>query len=139
MINKLMAADIFKSLGYEKVVSNEEYIVYLKGNSMISFNMNESKGTITNSNYLTIDCLKAINKQCEELGWIEFKHQTSLESNNNPKHIGEWCHLGGDEWCCSECGLVVSTEGSWEHPSKKGYDFCYKCGMKMKQEPESWI
>lgn len=24
---------------------------------------------------------------------------------------GKWIHLGGDEWCCSACGFVITTEG----------------------------
>lgn len=24
---------------------------------------------------------------------------------------GRWMHLGGDEWCCSVCGFVITTEG----------------------------
>ena len=41
---------------------------------------------------------------------------------------GEWKHIGGDEWCCTACGFVISTEGSWEKPEKK---FCENCGAKM--------
>ena len=41
---------------------------------------------------------------------------------------GRWVHLGGDEWCCSVCGFVISTEGSWEKPIKK---YCEDCGAKM--------
>lgn len=41
---------------------------------------------------------------------------------------GRWMHLGGDEWCCSACGFVVTTEGSWEKPAKK---YCEDCGAKM--------
>lgn len=44
---------------------------------------------------------------------------------------GRWVHLGGDEWCCSACGFVISTEGSWEKPTKK---YCEDCGAKMEQE-----
>ena len=43
------------------------------------------------------------------------------------KH-GEWSHLGGDEWCCTNCGKVISTEGSWEKPTEK---HCDECGAKM--------
>lgn len=39
-----------------------------------------------------------------------------------------WAHLGGDEWCCTACGEVIHTEGSWEKPNKK---YCYECGAKM--------
>lgn len=41
---------------------------------------------------------------------------------------GRWAHLGGDEWCCSACGFVISTEGSWDKPTKK---YCEDCGAKM--------
>ena len=44
---------------------------------------------------------------------------------------GRWMHLGGDEWCCSACGFVISTEGSWEKPTKK---YCEDCGAKMEGE-----
>ena len=37
-------------------------------------------------------------------------------------------HLGGDEWCCSACGFVITTEGSWDKPIKK---YCEDCGAKM--------
>lgn len=41
---------------------------------------------------------------------------------------GRWEHLGGDEWCCSACGFVITTEGSWDKPAKK---YCEDCGTKM--------
>lgn len=39
-----------------------------------------------------------------------------------------WAHLGGDEWCCSACGFVITTEGSWDKPIKK---YCEDCGARM--------
>lgn len=39
-----------------------------------------------------------------------------------------WTHLGGDEWCCPVCGFVITTEGSWDKPTKK---HCEDCGAKM--------
>ena len=41
---------------------------------------------------------------------------------------GRWAHIGGDEWCCSACGFVITTEGSWDKPTKK---YCEDCGAKM--------
>ena len=38
---------------------------------------------------------------------------------------------GSGEWHCSECGDDVLTEGSWEYPETKGYNFCPHCGCKM--------
>ena len=43
---------------------------------------------------------------------------------------GRWGHLGGDEWCCSNCGYVIFTEGSWEDPTAK---FCENCGADMRE------
>lgn len=40
----------------------------------------------------------------------------------------QWAHLGGDEWCCSACGFVITTEGSWDKPTKK---YCEDCGARM--------
>lgn len=40
----------------------------------------------------------------------------------------QWAHLGGDEWCCPVCGFVITTEGSWDKPTKK---YCEDCGAKM--------
>ena len=40
----------------------------------------------------------------------------------------KWTHLGGDEWCCSVCGFVITTEGSCDKPAKK---YCEECGAKM--------
>jgi hypothetical protein len=48
-----------------------------------------------------------------------------------PMVHGRWVHLGGDEWCCSACGFVIATEGSWDKPTKK---YCEDCGAKMEQE-----
>lgn len=39
-----------------------------------------------------------------------------------------WAHIGGDEWCCPVCGFVITTEGSWDKPTKK---YCENCGAKM--------
>lgn len=45
-----------------------------------------------------------------------------------PVVYAHWAHLGGDEWCCSACGFVITTEGSWDKPIKK---YCEDCGAKM--------
>ena len=46
-----------------------------------------------------------------------------------PIVYGEWAYLGGDEWCCTNCGNVIFTEGSWEEPTQK---FCDECGADMR-------
>lgn len=45
-----------------------------------------------------------------------------------PVVYGRWVHLCGDEWCCSACGFVITTEGNWDKPAKK---YCEDCGAKM--------
>ena len=45
-----------------------------------------------------------------------------------PVRHGRWEHLGGDECCCSVCGFVITTEGSWDNPTRK---YCEECGAKM--------
>lgn len=50
-----------------------------------------------------------------------------------PVRHERWAHLGGDEWCCTGCGEVIHTEGSWERPTKK---YCHECGAKMDKEGE---
>lgn len=45
------------------------------------------------------------------------------------KH-GKWAHIGGDEWRCTNCGEVITTEGSWEKPTHK---YCSDCGAKMEE------
>lgn len=48
---------------------------------------------------------------------------------------GKWIHLGGDEWCYSACGFVITTEGSWDKPTKK---YCEDCGTRMDGGTEVW-
>ncbi|MBR3376141.1 MAG: hypothetical protein IKG44_00405 [Mogibacterium sp.] len=62
---------------------------------------------------------------------IVIPHNTELVTPvDRPQ--GEWKHLKGDEWLCSNCGHVVWTEGSWEHPLERGKDYCEHCGARMK-------
>lgn len=62
---------------------------------------------------------------------IKYKINHGCQSFEEPMLKGKWVHIGGDEWCCSECGFVISTEGSWEKPIKK---YCEDCGAKMDLE-----
>lgn len=42
-----------------------------------------------------------------------------------------WEYIGGDEWRCTHCGNVRSTEGRWEPVTDP---FCAECGAKMDLE-----
>ncbi len=63
----------------------------------------------------------------------EFDRKCRAKAEETVK-TGVWKHLGGDEWCCSVCGHVVSTEGSWEHPHERGKLHCENCGAKLERE-----
>lgn len=51
-----------------------------------------------------------------------------LEELPSAERHGRWEHLGGDEWFCTACGHVITTEGSWERPWQK---YCEECGARM--------
>ena len=54
-----------------------------------------------------------------------------------PIVYAKWEHIGGDEWCCSNCCEITTTEGSWEKPA---YKRCYECGARMDgKEPTNGI
>ena len=54
-----------------------------------------------------------------------------LQPQERPK--GRWEYLSGDEWLCSNCGYVISTEGSWEKPTAK---FCEDCGADCRESED---
>lgn len=74
----------------------------------------------------------ALNKLADYEDKEENREATPTADVQKVRH-GEWCHIDGDEWCCSYCGHIVSTEGSWEKPAKK---YCSECGAKMDKECE---
>lgn len=67
-------------------------------------------------------------KDCENV-LFEILSAPTIEAE--PMRHGKWLHIGGDEWACSACGFVISTDGSWDHPTKK---YCEECGAKMDKE-----
>lgn len=74
-------------------------------------------------------CSKADRDPREMLDEIE-----NWPAEDNVREItrAHWEHVGGDEWCCSGCGNVVHTEGSWENPLDVGDYFCHNCGADMR-------
>ena len=61
-------------------------------------------------------------------GWYAGLLEELPAADVAPVVHGRWAHLGGDEWCCSACGFVITTEGSWDKPTKK---YCEDCGARM--------
>ena len=65
---------------------------------------------------------------CYNADWIVSFIETQPTADVQEVKRGRWAHLGGDEWCCTCCGFVITTEGSWEEPTEK---YCSNCGAKM--------
>ncbi len=63
-----------------------------------------------------------------ENGLEKIKEWVKADAEGRLVVHGRWAHLGGDEWCCSACGFVITTEGSWDKPTKK---YCEDCGARM--------
>lgn len=61
----------------------------------------------------------------------EFAIRCTPSIDAAPVVHGRWEHRFGDEWCCTMCGYVVHTDGSWEHPFTLGKKYCENCGAKM--------
>ena len=65
---------------------------------------------------------------CYNADWIVSFIETQPTADVQEVKRGRWAHLGADEWCCTCCGFVITTEGSWEKPEEK---YCSNCGAKM--------
>lgn len=76
----------------------------------------------------TVDCIE-FNRAKELI-------KQAYQKGKNIRPQGEWKHIGGDEWTCSVCGHVITTEGSWENPLSTGAYHCENCGAYMKGGPK---
>lgn len=85
--------------------------------------LERKKAGIANQRYIEgwNDCMMRVKSMVSKAPTIDVA----------PVVYGRWIHLGGDEWCCSACGFVITTEGSWEKPTQK---YCEDCGAKMEGE-----
>lgn len=117
-------ADTFEMLVelYEQIIDNAQAISL--PNEQIAWEQGYEAGL---AQAVEITEEQAINK-LHETGWL-IGHDK--EMTDRPK--GEWQHIGGDEWVCSECGHVITTEGSWENPLSTGAYHCENCGADMRK------
>lgn len=93
----------------------------------------EAKATLEFFQEYTLNIIWLSNKQRIGLAEALDLAIKALEE----KTQGEWIHIGSDEWCCSECGYVITTEGSWEHPLSIGAYHCENCGADMRKGDET--
>ena len=68
----MTAKEMFESLGWKQAEKEESEIKYERGFRSIYFmKWDEQTNVVTSSGHINMKVLKAINKQCEELGWLE--------------------------------------------------------------------
>ena len=65
---------------------------------------------------------------CYNADWIVSFIETQPTADVQEVKHGRCAHLGEDEWCCTCCGFVITTEGSWDKSAEK---YCPECGAKM--------
>lgn len=72
------AKDLFEEIGYELVSQDSTIIRYEKDFDIIKFNLSDNTIEVYDDwycgkpfNQINMKELKAINKQCEELGWFD--------------------------------------------------------------------
>jgi len=119
-----------ENLGYEQCIDRLQ-------NALFDF----SAGDLTSKNYILLELSDLLDEYSEvdENGlhdpkWCGIKEAYGVVKNaptaDRPQM--EWIHLKGDEWLCPNCGHVVWTEGSWEHPLERGKFYCENCGTRLK-------
>lgn len=134
----MTASEMFEELGYKRS-SDIDVISYIKRLNgtlhffEIMFDLLEKEIVIDDdyeTSTITIDdvLLQAIDKQAEELGWLNEKTCTNLSEYDSM-----------DEFKCSNCGftLVEHKECSVDEDDGEEYYFAYKpkycpnCGRKI--------
>lgn len=68
----MTAKEMFESLGWKQTEKEESEIGYERGFRSIYFmKWDEQTNVVASSGHINMKVLKAINKQCEELGWLD--------------------------------------------------------------------
>jgi hypothetical protein len=131
----MTASEIFEELGYKRNVEDDK-IIYLQkfGYSTFEITFDLSEKEINIDTYMEVkiegDILQAIDKQAEELGWLDEKTCENLSEYN-------LC----DRFECSNCGIVLEEyqeikvdedddtgdECTYEYTPK----YCPNCGRKI--------
>lgn len=129
----MTASEMFEELGYKRNVEDKK-ITYLQKFGYetfeIMFDLSEKEISIDTDMEVKIeeDILQAIDKQAEELGWLDEKTCTNLSEFDSI-----------DEFECSNCGIVLSEYQQIEIDEDDGerffYDYrpkyCPNCGSKI--------
>lgn len=71
------ADEMFEKLGYKIIIKNGNYIKYKKDDDNVYYFLNDVREYYKSGEYdgmcgnTTMQELQAINKKCEELGWLD--------------------------------------------------------------------
>lgn len=133
---EMTASEMFEILGYKRTVESKKIIYFNKFEGSfyydkVEFDLLDELITIDNNfEILNIDSymLRAIDKQAEELGWLDEKTCTNESEFDSI-----------DEFECSNCGIVLSEYQQIEVDEDDGervfYDYrpkyCPNCGRKI--------
>lgn len=131
----MTASEMFEKMGYERSVEREKIIYLFETEDryyyQVTFDLSE-KIVVIETNFerteIEDDLLKAIDKQAEELGWLDEKTCTNESECDSI-----------DEFECSNCGIVLSEYQQIEIDEDDGeryyYDYrpkyCPNCGRKI--------
>lgn len=130
----MTASEIFEELGYKRNVEDNK-ITYLQKFGYetfeIMFDLSEKEINIDTDMEVKIeeDILQAIDKQAEELGWLDEKTCENLSEYN-------LC----DRFKCSNCGIIIENYNEIEIDEDYPEDRCMKeyaprycpnCGRKI--------
>lgn len=132
----MTASETFEKLGYKRNVQSKKliYTKNLKGMYRyleITFDLTEKEVELYDEREAyTVNnaLLKAIDKQAEELGWLDEKTCTNESEDDSI-----------DEFECSNCGIILSEYQQIEVDEDDGeryfYDYrpkyCPNCGRKI--------
>jgi hypothetical protein len=129
----MTASEMFEELGYKRNVEDNKITYFQKfgyETFEIMFDLSEKEINIDTDMEVKIeeDILQAIDKQAEELGWLDEKTCTNLSEFDSI-----------DEFECSNCGIVLSEYQQIEIDEDDGerffYDYrpkyCPNCGRKI--------
>ena len=132
----MTASEMFEKMGYERSVEREKIIYLFETEDryyyQVTFDLSE-KIVVIETNFerteIEDDLLKAIDKQAEELGWLDEKTCTN-ESEYNLV----------DGFECSNCGIIIENYNEIEIDEDYPEDRCMKeyaprycpnCGRKI--------
>lgn len=131
----MTASEMFEKMGYERSVEREKIIYLFETEDryyyQVTFDLSE-KIVVIETNFerteIEDDLLKAIDKQAEELGWLDEKTCTNESEYDST-----------EEFRCSNCGFTLVEHKEYAVGEDDGEEYyfnfkpkyCPNCGRKI--------